>query len=92
VPLKLCLVTSVDDQMFDQLLLLGESLRRSSSGLTLNVCDFGLTPAQRAYVRGRYTLLDMPPGIAARHPWDCKSQLDTPLRWTGMPWSGSTPA
>lgn len=70
MPPKLCLVTGVDDQMFDQLLLLGESLRRCSPSLTLNVCDFGLTAAQCAYVRARYTLLDMPPGIEARHPWD----------------------
>jgi hypothetical protein len=60
--------------MFFQLLLLGESLRRHSPGLTLHVCDFGLTEPQRAYVRRRFALLDKP-DVEARHPWDYKARL-----------------
>ena len=61
--------------MFFQLLLLGESLRRHSPGLTLHVCDFGLTAPQRAYVRRRFALLDKPPDVEVRHPWDYKARL-----------------
>jgi len=75
VPRTLCLVTGVDKGMFFQLLLLGESLRRHSPGLTLHVCDFGLTAPQRAYIRRRFALLDKPPDIEVRHPWDCKARL-----------------
>jgi len=72
---RLSLVTGVDAGMFSQLLLLGGSLRRYSPGLALHVCDFGLTEAQRAYVRRRHVLLDKPPEIRARHPWDYKANL-----------------
>jgi hypothetical protein len=72
---RLSLVTGVDAGMFSQLLLLGGSLRRYSPGLALHVCDFGLTEAQRAYVRRRYVLLDKPAEIRARHPWDYKANL-----------------
>src|SRR5579883_76501 len=51
--------------MFFQLLLLGESLRRHSPELVLHVCYFGLTPAQGAYVRWRFVLLDKPTDIEA---------------------------
>jgi hypothetical protein len=74
VPRKLCLVTGVDEAMFFQLLLLGESLRRHSPSFALHVCDFGLTEPQRAYVHRRFVLLDKP-DIAARHPWDYKARL-----------------
>lgn len=72
---RLPLVTGVDAGMFSQLLLLGGSLRRYSPRLALHVCDFGLTEAQRAYVRRRYVLLDKPAEIRARHPWDYKANL-----------------
>lgn len=75
MPRTLCLVTGVDTGMFFQLLLLGESLRRHSPGLTLHVCDFGLTEPERAYVRQRFALLDAPPDVEARHPWDYKARL-----------------
>lgn len=72
---RLSLVTGVDAGMFSQLLLLGGSLRRYSPGLALHVCDFGLTEAQRAYVRRRHVLLHKPPEIRARHSWDYKANL-----------------
>jgi hypothetical protein len=75
MPSTICLVTGVDQKMFPQLLLLAGSLRRHSPTLTLHVCDFGLTEAQRSYVRRRHVLLDKPADIRPRHPWDCKANL-----------------
>jgi hypothetical protein len=72
---RICLVTGTDSGMFSQLLLLGGSLRRYSPNIALHVCDFGLTEAQRAYVRRRYVLLDKPTDIQPRHPWDYKANL-----------------
>ena len=72
---RICLVTGTDSGMFSQLLLLGGSLRRYSPNIALHVCDFGLTEAQRAYIRRRYVLLDKPTDIQPRHPWDYKANL-----------------
>lgn len=75
MPSTICLVTGVDQNMFPQLLLLAGSLRRHSPALALHVCDFGLTEAQRTYVRRRHVLLDKPADIKPRHPWDYKANL-----------------
>lgn len=75
MPSTICLVTGVDQKMFPQLLLLAGSLRRYSPALSLHVCDFGLTEAQRTYVRRRHVLLDKPADIKPRHPWDYKANL-----------------
>ncbi|HTR86438.1 MAG TPA: hypothetical protein VMI56_18290 [Reyranella sp.] len=73
---RICLVTGVDHGMFDQLLLLGGSLRRYSPSLKLHVLDFGLTEPQRRFVAERYGLLDRPADMAARrHPWYYKAAM-----------------
>jgi hypothetical protein len=87
---RISLVTGVDHAMFDQLLLLGGSLRRHSPGMPLHVLDFGLTEAQRSFIRRRYVLVDKPADIGVRrHPWYYKAAIGrymANLSWDAVVW------
>ncbi len=84
---ELTVLTGGDRQFFWQLLLLDESLRRNSPRTRLMVCDFGLTDAQRRYLRSREVLLEMPPEVAAGkiHPWYYKAMLSRYVKPLGSP-------
>ena len=69
-------VTGVDEIFFNQIFLLLGSLQRSSPGISLYVCDFGLSERQREFLRQKRMLLEVPAGIGnRRHVWEYKAAL-----------------
>jgi hypothetical protein len=68
-------VTGIDADMFGQFFLLLGSLRRNSPGLSLYVCDLGLTDSQRDYLHRTGRLLARPAGRPLTHVWYDKSAL-----------------
>jgi hypothetical protein len=68
-------VTGIDADMFGQFFLLLGSLRRNSPGLSLYVCDMGLTDSQRDYLHRTGRLLARPAGRPLSHVWYDKAAL-----------------
>ncbi|BAE51705.1 tetratricopeptide repeat protein [Paramagnetospirillum magneticum] len=82
-------VTGVNAEYFFILFPLFASLRRHAPGIRLEVCDFGLTGPQRAFLARKGALVATPPGLEGAHPWRCKAALGRYLRdrpWDVMFW------
>jgi hypothetical protein len=69
-------VTGVDHWMFDQLFPLMGSMQRYCRGVTLWVCDFGMTGQQKTLLRRMGVLLEMPASLGPfGHAWYYKGAL-----------------
>ncbi|MBB6254818.1 hypothetical protein [Nitrospirillum iridis] len=83
-------VTGADRRYFATTLLLLESFARRLPEDALMVCDYGLTPGQRAYLAERGQLLDRPGSVPETlHPYAKKAAIldyvgDRP--WRGLCW------
>ncbi|KIL99416.1 Macrocin-O-methyltransferase domain protein [Paramagnetospirillum magnetotacticum MS-1] len=77
-------VTGVNAEYFFILFPLFASLRRFAPEIRVEVCDFGLTAPQRAFLERKGLLLEAPPDLAGAHPWRCKAALGRYL--DGRPW------
>src|SRR6516225_5166739 len=73
---RMVFVTGVDEIFFNQIFLLLGSLQRNSPGISLYVCDFGLSERQREFLRQKRMLLEVPAGIGnRRHVREYKAAL-----------------
>jgi Glycosyl transferase family 8 len=71
------LLTGTNAKMFAQTFILMQSLSESGTTHPLTVCDFGLTGAQRAFLKSRGQLATIPslPRNRRHHPWYHKAAL-----------------
>lgn len=68
-------VTGVNAEYFFILFPLFASLRRFAPEIRVEVCDFGLTEAQRTFLDRKGLLIKAPADLVGAHPWRCKAAL-----------------
>lgn len=68
-------VTGVNAEYFFILFPLFASFRRYAPGIRVEVCDFGLTEAQRTFLDRKGLLIRAPAELVGAHPWRCKAAL-----------------
>ncbi len=69
-------VTGCNAGYFNTLLVTLQSFALRLPDQRLLVCDYGLAPNQREFLRGQGQLLDRPPGIPPKtHPYRCKAAI-----------------
>ena len=74
--MKPLFVTGADAAFFPTLLVLLQSFAERLPGQSIYVCDYGLGPAQRDFLRRHGMLLERPPGLAlAADPFRNKTAL-----------------
>ena len=71
--MNIVFVTGADSAFFNSLLVCLQSFAERLPGRRLLVCDFGLTPAQAAFLRGLGQLLARPPALASGGVFHCKA-------------------
>jgi hypothetical protein len=83
--MNLLFVTGSNSGFFNSMLVGLQSFAERLPGQRLLVCDYGLHPAQAAFLRDLGVLLDTPPDLPARDLFYCKAALLRYLRHNRHP-------